>query len=78
VFIDSPRPPRYDRLFIGSIFPGDTNRVEVIHPEDTKWMLADIVDHHAPVGQDRDVTLISLRGAPKDYVRAYLRTAFQK
>jgi hypothetical protein len=78
VNIDSPRPPRYDRLFIGSVSPSDTNSVEVVHPEDTKWMLVDIVDRYAPTGLDRDVTLISLRGAPMDYSRAYLRRAFQK
>ncbi len=77
VFFDSPRPPPYDRLFVGSVSPSSTNKLEVIHPEDTKRMLIDIVDRYAPAGQSRDATLIELRGAPKDYIRAYFRKALQ-
>lgn len=76
VSIDSPRPLRYGRLFVGSVSPDDTNKLEVAHPEDTKRMLVEIVERYAPANQSRDVTLIELRGAPKDYVRAFVRRVF--
>lgn len=42
VFIDSPRPPRYERLFYGSISLSSTNLVEIPQPKDTERMLADM------------------------------------
>src|SRR5260221_9101537 len=53
VFIDSPRPPRYDRLFVGDVH-FSTNVVEVPHPEETKRMLADIVDRYVSSGPQHD------------------------
>jgi hypothetical protein len=78
VFFDSPRPPRYDRLFVGSFHFNKTNSVEVPYPEPTKRMLADIIDRYVQSGIQHDAAVIALRGAPKDYVRAYLRVTFQQ
>ena len=78
VFFDSPQPPRYDRLFVGSFAHRGTGDLEVLNPQDTKWMLADIVDRYVPSGIQHDAAVIALRGAPKEYVGAYIRTALRK
>jgi len=69
--------PAYQRLYFGATHASDTNAVEVVFTEDTKRCLIDIIERHAE-GMDRDVALIALRGAPRDYIGGLSRAVFRK
>ncbi len=68
---------KYHRLYLGATHASDTNAVEVPFTEDTRHCLIDIIERNTE-GMDRDAALISLRGAPRDYIRAFTRMLLRK
>jgi hypothetical protein len=60
---------RHPRLFIGATYASATSAVEVAYTADTRRMLITIVEEYRAPGSDTDITLVALRGAPRDYAR---------
>ena len=59
----------YPQLLIGATHHSKTGAVEVAFTEDTRRMLISIIEAHRTPGNDSDITLVALRGAPRDYAR---------
>jgi hypothetical protein len=68
---------KYHRLYLGARYFKRTNAVEIPFSRDTKMFLADIIRRNA-TGPDRDLSLIALRGSPRDYVDVYGRALLKK
>ncbi len=66
------RRPDYPQLFFseraGVRLPGDGPMAEIINSPDTRAMLIRLIESEATPNGDRALALISLRGAPKDYL----------
>jgi hypothetical protein len=75
---DGPGDTRtYHRLYLGAQHSKHTNAVEVPFTKDTKSFLAEVIVRYA-TGLDRDLSLIALRGSPRDYVDVYGRALLKK
>jgi len=75
---DGPGDTRtYHRLYLGARYFKNTNAVEISFTEDTKRFLAEVIGRNA-TGPDRDLSLIALRGSPRDYVDVYGRALLNK
>jgi hypothetical protein len=75
---NSPRPPRYDHLFVGGLSVNSTNLIRIQDPEHTKQMLVEIIDSHVAAGPERNAVTIGFRGAPTDYLRAYISCVLRR
>lgn len=64
---------RYDRIFVGAPYWRDTNAVEIPYTYDSRLYVADVISRYADPGVERDISLIALRGAPKDFVAGFFR-----
>jgi len=62
--------PEYRKLYQGATHHTETNAVEIVFSEDTRKYLIDTIEHYAE-SIDRDISLIALRGAFRDYAKAY-------
>lgn len=69
--------PAYRQLYQGATHHTESNAVEIVFSEDTRKYLIDIVEHHAE-SVDRDIALIALRGALRDYAGAYGHALLRK
>jgi len=64
---------RYDRVFLGLKYLGQTGAVDVVEimaPEHSKRMLIRAIAAYSPYDVNRSCALHYLRGGPKDYIEA--------
>lgn len=67
----------YPRLFVGAEYMTRTGAVEIAFSEDTRRMLIAVVEEQCQPIEDREIVLVSIRGAPRDHAHLWSRAAIR-